>query len=130
MVISAFFLLKESVCIMLSYHSFLDNGARYMGDHYRPDWGFMSFLTEFLRPIPNKESSAWYHLLKRASGGCNDLLFSGHMLVAVLTAMAWTVGKSFLCFVFWRFLVVSYPIYDSSLLHNPSLPISRRSFNI
>lgn len=110
MVISAFFLLKESVCIMLSYHSFLDNGARYMDDHYRPDWGFMSFLTEFLRPIPNKESSAWYHLLKRASGGCNDLLYSGHMLVAVLTAMAWTVGKTFLCFVFWRFLVVSYPI--------------------
>lgn len=100
MVISAFFLLKESVCIMLSYHSFLDNGARYMGDHYRPDWGFMSFLTEFLRPIPNKESSAWYHLLKRASGGCNDLLYSGHMLVAVLTAMAWTVGKTFFVFCF------------------------------
>ncbi|KAJ1424985.1 Sphingomyelin synthase-like domain [Sesbania bispinosa] len=29
-------------------------------------------------------------LLKKAGGGCNDLLYSGHMLVAVLTAMAWT----------------------------------------
>lgn len=65
-----------------------DNGVRYMDD-YRPDWGFMSFLADFLRPIPSEES-AWYQLLKRASGGCNDLLYSGHMLVAVLTAMAWT----------------------------------------
>ncbi|MED6181568.1 hypothetical protein PIB30_020488 [Stylosanthes scabra] len=32
----------------------------------------------------------WYSLLKKAEGGCNDLLYSGHMLVAVLTAMAWT----------------------------------------
>uniref|UniRef100_A0A7C9DGH4 Sphingomyelin synthase-like domain-containing protein n=2 Tax=Opuntia streptacantha TaxID=393608 RepID=A0A7C9DGH4_OPUST len=56
---------------------------------YRPDWGSMSFLIDFLRPT-HSEGPSWYHLLKRASGGCNDLLYSGHMLVAVLTAMAWT----------------------------------------
>lgn len=65
-----------------------DNGV--VGDdEYRPDWGFMSFLADFLRPIPSGEA-AWINLLKKAGGGCNDLLYSGHMLVAVLTAMAWT----------------------------------------
>ncbi|EEC77275.1 hypothetical protein OsI_15905 [Oryza sativa Indica Group] len=56
---------------------------------YRPDWGRMSFLVDILRPTPG-EGPSWYHLLKKASGGCNDLMYSGHMLVAVLTAMAWT----------------------------------------
>lgn len=56
---------------------------------YRPNWGFMSFLADFLRPFPYEGS--WYTLLKKGGGGCNDLLYSGHMLVAVLTAMAWTV---------------------------------------
>lgn len=60
-----------------------------LGD-YRPDWGIMSFLLDFLRPTAS-EGSSWYNLLKKAGGGCNDLLYSGHMLVAVLTAMAWTV---------------------------------------
>ncbi|KAF8404441.1 hypothetical protein HHK36_009326 [Tetracentron sinense] len=59
----------------------------YLGD-YRPDWGSMSFLIEFLRPTASEGS--WYKLLTKAGGGCNDLLYSGHMLVAVLTAMAWT----------------------------------------
>lgn len=58
-------------------------------DSFLPNWGFMSFLADFLRPTPY-EGSSWFHLLKRAGGGCNDLLYSGHMLVAVLTAMAWT----------------------------------------
>ncbi|KAF7001779.1 hypothetical protein CFC21_017380 [Triticum aestivum] len=58
-------------------------------DEYSPDWGRMSFLVDILRPTPG-EGPAWYHLLKKASGGCNDLMYSGHMLVAVLTAMAWT----------------------------------------
>ncbi|KAI3757498.1 hypothetical protein L6452_05037 [Arctium lappa] len=58
-------------------------------DEYRPNWGFMSFLADFLRPVPTGEP-AWINLLKKAGGGCNDLLYSGHMLVAVLTAMAWT----------------------------------------
>nr|XP_043617911.1 protein PHLOEM UNLOADING MODULATOR [Erigeron canadensis] len=58
-------------------------------NEYRPNWGFMSFLADFLRPVPSGES-AWINLLKKAGGGCNDLLYSGHMLVAVLTAMAWT----------------------------------------
>ncbi|XVE60118.1 hypothetical protein DITRI_Ditri05aG0101500 [Diplodiscus trichospermus] len=62
--------------------------GKYHGD-YRPDWGSMSFLIDFLRPTPS-EGSSWYNLLKKAGGGCNDLLYSGHMLVAVLTAMAWT----------------------------------------
>ncbi|GMI77101.1 hypothetical protein like AT1G43580 [Hibiscus trionum] len=56
---------------------------------YRPDWGSMSFLIDFLRPTTS-EGSSWYSLLKLAGGGCNDLVYSGHMLVAVLTAMAWT----------------------------------------
>ncbi|KAF3337667.1 hypothetical protein FCM35_KLT18254 [Carex littledalei] len=54
-----------------------------------PDWGKMSFLANILRPNVG-EGSTWYQLLKRASGGCNDLMYSGHMLVSVLTAMAWT----------------------------------------
>ncbi|KAH0456079.1 hypothetical protein IEQ34_013986 [Dendrobium chrysotoxum] len=55
---------------------------------YRPDWGKMSFLIDILRPNV-AEGSTWYQLLKKAGGGCNDLMYSGHMLVAVLTAMAW-----------------------------------------
>lgn len=50
----------------------------------------MSFLIDFLRPTAS-EGPSWFSLLKNAGGGCNDLLYSGHMLVAVLTAMAWTV---------------------------------------
>lgn len=57
---------------------------------FRPDWGSMSFLINFLRPTAEEGSSSWYLLLKKAGGGCNDLIYSGHMLVAVLTAMAWT----------------------------------------
>lgn len=57
---------------------------------YRPDWGKMSFLIDILRPNV-AEGSTWYQLLKKAGGGCNDLMYSGHMLVAVLTAMAWMV---------------------------------------
>lgn len=68
-------------------YAYADPGTL-QGD-YRPNWGSMSFLIDFLRPTPS-EGPSWYHLLKRASGGCNDLLYSGHMLVAVLTAMAWT----------------------------------------
>lgn len=56
---------------------------------YRLDWGSMSFLIDFLRPTAS-EGSSWFSLLKKAGGGCNDLIYSGHMLVAVLTAMAWT----------------------------------------
>ncbi|KAG4397862.1 hypothetical protein GLYMA_10G224051v4 [Glycine max] len=59
-----------------------------VGD-YQPNWGSMSFLIDFMRPTVS-EGPSWYSLLKKAGGGCNDLLYSGHMLVAVLTAMAWT----------------------------------------
>ncbi|EXC19876.1 hypothetical protein L484_017853 [Morus notabilis] len=62
--------------------------GEYLTD-FRPDWGSMSFLINFLRPTAS-EGSSWYSLLKKAGGGCNDLIYSGHMLVAVLTAMAWT----------------------------------------
>ncbi|OVA02463.1 Sphingomyelin synthase-like domain [Macleaya cordata] len=68
--------------------AYADQAWEYPGD-YRPDWGSMSFLIDFLRPTAS-EGSSWYHLLKKAGGGCNDLIYSGHMLVAVLTAMAWT----------------------------------------
>lgn len=58
---------------------------------YVPNWGFMQFLVDFLRPIePSGAEESWFHTLKRAGGGCNDLIFSGHILVSVLTAMAWT----------------------------------------
>lgn len=50
----------------------------------------MSFLADILRP-PVSDRSTWYQLLVVARGGCNDLMYSGHMIVAVLTAMAWTV---------------------------------------
>ncbi|XP_047938129.1 protein PHLOEM UNLOADING MODULATOR [Salvia hispanica] len=55
-----------------------------------PNWGSMNFLADFLRPTASEGASPWYSLLKKAGGGCNDLIYSGHMLVAVLTAMAWT----------------------------------------
>lgn len=58
-------------------------------NEYQPDWGRMSFLANFLRPAVG-DTSSWYQLLKRASGGCNDLMYSGHMFLAVITAMAWT----------------------------------------
>jgi hypothetical protein len=64
-------------------------------DEYKPDWGLMSFLVDILRPNTG-EGPSWYHLLKKSSGGCSDLLYSGHMLVAVLTAMAWTVCDVFI----------------------------------
>lgn len=67
--------------------AYADTG-NYPGD-YRPDWGSMSFLIDFLRPT-TADGSSWYSLLKKAGGGCNDLMYSGHMLVSVLTAMAWT----------------------------------------
>ena len=50
----------------------------------------MSFLVDILRPSAG-EGPSWYHLVNKAGGGCNDLIYSGHMFVAVLTAMAWTV---------------------------------------
>ncbi|CAN1801275.1 Protein PHLOEM UNLOADING MODULATOR [Linum perenne] len=61
---------------------------------YRPDWGVMSFLVEFLHPI-HGERLAWYNLLTKAGGGCNDLIYSGHIFVVVLTAMAWTNAKGY-----------------------------------
>ncbi|KAF5735345.1 hypothetical protein HS088_TW15G00847 [Tripterygium wilfordii] len=67
--------------------AYADTG-NYISD-YHPDWGYMNFLIDFLRPTAS-EGPSWFGLLKKAGGGCNDLLYSGHMLVAVLTAMAWT----------------------------------------
>lgn len=64
-------------------------------DEYKPEWGLMSFLVNILRPSSG-DGPSWYHLLKKSSGGCTDLLYSGHMLVAVLTAMAWTVCGVFI----------------------------------
>ncbi|OWM90748.1 uncharacterized protein LOC116190140 [Punica granatum] len=71
--------------------AYADTGE-YLGEH-QPDWGVMSFLIDFLRPTASDDSS-WFSLLKKAGGGCNDLMYSGHMLVAVLTAMAWTEAYS------------------------------------
>ncbi|KAE8690029.1 Detected protein of confused Function [Hibiscus syriacus] len=66
--------------------AYVDSGN--YGVDYCPDWGSMSFLR--FSATPTSEGSSWYSLLKLAGGGCNDLVYSGHMLVAVLTAMAWT----------------------------------------
>lgn len=63
---------------------------------YQPNWGRMGFLIDILRPTIS-DGPSWYHLLKKAGGGCNDLMYSGHMLVAVLTAMAWTVCVNCFC---------------------------------
>jgi len=82
------FCLDEKV-FQINVLFFLVDIGKPVGD-YRPDWGSMSFLIDFLRPTVS-EGPSWYSLLKKAGGGCNDLLYSGHMLVAVLTAMAWTV---------------------------------------
>ncbi|KAF9602885.1 hypothetical protein IFM89_032625 [Coptis chinensis] len=57
-------------------------------NEYRPNWGSMSFLIDFIRPTESE--SSWHSLLTKSGGGCNDLVYSGHMFVAVLTAMAWT----------------------------------------
>jgi hypothetical protein len=62
---------------------------------YVPKWGRMQFFVNILRPLDPSQtgngSENWFSTLKRAGGGCNDLVYSGHMYVAVLTAMAWTV---------------------------------------
>ncbi|KAK2404384.1 Sphingomyelin synthetase family protein [Trifolium repens] len=73
--------------LLRSDQAYVDIGKP-IGD-YQPQWGAMSFLSDFLRPTAS-EGPSWFGLLKKAGGGCNDLLYSGHMLVAVLTAMAWT----------------------------------------
>lgn len=72
-----------------------------MGDYpaeYVPNWGSMQFLVNILRPMDPAQTGHgpenWFSTLKRAGGGCNDLVFSGHMYVAVLTAMAWQVWVS------------------------------------
>ncbi|KAJ0540786.1 putative sphingomyelin synthase-like domain-containing protein [Helianthus annuus] len=79
-------------------------GGVVQDDEYRPNWGFISFLADFLRPVPSGEA-AWINLLKKMGGGCNDLLYSGHMVVAVLTAMAWTEAYGGLRSVFIWMLV-------------------------
>ncbi|XP_073290033.1 protein PHLOEM UNLOADING MODULATOR-like [Primulina huaijiensis] len=71
-------------------HDFAYAVAGDLGLAFQPEWGAMNFLADFLRPTASEASSSWLNLLKKAGGGCNDLLYSGHMLVAVLTAMAWT----------------------------------------
>ncbi|CAF2053618.1 unnamed protein product [Brassica oleracea] len=81
----------SSIRQLLHWDAAYADPGNYIGD-YRADWGPMSFLSSFLRPSYS-EGSSWFALLKKAGGGCNDLLYSGHMLVAVLTAMAWTKVK-------------------------------------
>ncbi|XP_073395253.1 protein PHLOEM UNLOADING MODULATOR isoform X2 [Physcomitrium patens] len=61
---------------------------------YVPNWGSLQFLVNILRPRdPAKTGQTgydWFNTFKNsAAGGCNDLMFSGHVFVAVLTAMAW-----------------------------------------
>eukprot|EP00897_Mesotaenium_endlicherianum_P008793 jgi/Mesen1/7942/ME000422S07099 len=63
---------------------------------YAPDWGVWQILVSLVRPAdPAELARAGGHAslaqgaVVRPGGGCNDLAFSGHMLVAVLTACAW-----------------------------------------
>lgn len=82
-------------------------GINELIDDPRPEWGSMNFLIDFLRPNAN-EGSSWFSLLKMGGGGCNDLLYSGHMLVAVLTAMAWTEAYGgFSSALIWAFVLHS-----------------------
>ncbi|KAJ7514056.1 hypothetical protein O6H91_23G024500 [Diphasiastrum complanatum] len=73
---------------------------------YVPNWGIMSFLVDLLRPLnldtSNVGGESWFNTLKRAGGGCNDLVYSGHILVSVLTAMAWTVSFGYLSCILLR----------------------------
>ena len=74
--------------------TFIDAAA--VGEYpaeYIPNWGSMQFLVNLLRPQESSGEESWFTTLKRAGGGCNDLIFSGHVLVSSLTAMAWTVYR-------------------------------------
>ncbi|GBG69976.1 hypothetical protein CBR_g4804 [Chara braunii] len=71
------------------------HGQRYP-DEYRPDWGVFQPLAYLLRPWDPSMTGGtggqaydWLSILRRAGGGCNDLFYSGHVLVATLTAMAY-----------------------------------------
>ncbi|XP_068660225.1 protein PHLOEM UNLOADING MODULATOR isoform X2 [Aristolochia californica] len=79
---------SDAINELIRHDTLHENAGKYPGE-YRPDWGAMSFLVDMLRPTVS-EGDSWFSLLKLAGGGCNDLLYSGHMVVAVLTAMAWT----------------------------------------
>ncbi|CAI5507881.1 unnamed protein product [Closterium sp. Naga37s-1] len=66
---------------------------------YQPDWGAFQFLVDFLRPMDARahhgaaaSSGAFSSFVIRPYGGCNDLAFSGHIIVAALTACAWQVS--------------------------------------
>ncbi|KAG9444273.1 hypothetical protein H6P81_015613 [Aristolochia fimbriata] len=78
----------DAINQLIRHDTLHENVGKYPGE-YRPNWGEMNFLVDILRPTPS-EGDSWFSLLKLAGGGCNDLLYSGHMVVAVLTAMAWT----------------------------------------
>ncbi|XP_002984615.2 uncharacterized protein LOC9644978 [Selaginella moellendorffii] len=83
----------SAIARLLREDSAYDQAAEYPAE-YVPNWGRMQFLANFLRPVDpnaaNFKEESWFNTLKRAGGGCNDLVFSGHILVSVLTAMAWT----------------------------------------
>ena len=49
-----------------------------------PGLGIATRYMFTMRPTPG-EGPSWYHLRKKASGDCNDFMYSGHMLVVVLT---------------------------------------------
>lgn len=61
-------------------------------EEYIPEWGGFQFLVPFLRPkAPEGPGPEKASFTIRPGGGCNDLAFSGHVAVAVLTACAWQV---------------------------------------
>lgn len=77
-------LLKRDMCFAPETH---------YPPEYVPSWGHLQFLSTFLRPTDpaiygNINNDKLFGVV-RPGGGCNDLAFSGHMLVAVITACAW-----------------------------------------
>ncbi|KAL5714913.1 hypothetical protein ACHQM5_016814 [Ranunculus cassubicifolius] len=78
---------SDAIRHLLHHDMALADVGTYPGE-LKPDWGSMSFLIDILRPTASE--GAWYRIITAAGGGCNDLMYSGHMFVAVLTAMAWT----------------------------------------
>lgn len=60
-------------------------------EEFVPKWGALQFLVNFLRPMDpaHRAEGNEQSFMIRPGGGCNDLAYSGHVLVAVLTACAW-----------------------------------------
>eukprot|EP00271_Cylindrocystis_brebissonii_P010245 TRINITY_DN26387_c0_g1_i1.p1 TRINITY_DN26387_c0_g1~~TRINITY_DN26387_c0_g1_i1.p1 ORF type:complete len:486 (+),score=60.20 TRINITY_DN26387_c0_g1_i1:276-1733(+) len=79
----------------------------YPAEYVPTTWGIWSFLATLLRPpdplgYAGSAGDDKLFGVVRPGGGCNDLAFSGHMVVAVLTACAWQeVNPGWLSWLLW-----------------------------